>query len=247
MKKLSLVELKKQLSKPFPEEAYSSYVARDGKTLTAINPQYEILRLNDVFGTGRWKNTLTCETVQNIGLSPDAEPFWEASVKCTLTVEQYGIHHEQFGGHKCSDRGDALKSAATDAFGKCCQMLGMCPDVYLGLRESQNMPQVEQYGNECILSSFKQSGVSKFVYLSGIAVERKECEGGFWMNISGVLSFFSHISIPEAVRSIEFSPGIQICLHGLWESAKKGPRFLRVTNVLQIRKFDSLEIPELKK
>lgn len=54
-------------------------------------------------------------------------------VKCRLTVKAYGLAREQFGGNSNYDRGDAYKSACSDALGKCASQLGIGSYVYKGL------------------------------------------------------------------------------------------------------------------
>jgi hypothetical protein len=56
-------------------------------------------------------------------------------VKSTLTIDDYGIRIEQYGGNANSDRGDAYKGACTDALSKCASYIGIGMDVYKGLHD----------------------------------------------------------------------------------------------------------------
>ena len=58
-------------------------------------------------------------------------------VKAMLTIQEYGIAIEQYGGNDNSDRGDAYKGACTDALSKCASYLGIGMDVYKGLRDER--------------------------------------------------------------------------------------------------------------
>jgi hypothetical protein len=58
-------------------------------------------------------------------------------VKATVTIPEYGIEIEQYGGNDNPDRGDAYKGACTDALSKCASYLGVGMDVYKGLRDER--------------------------------------------------------------------------------------------------------------
>ena len=107
------------LKEPFPEEAISFH---DRTGLASIGTMYVVERLNEVFGLDGW--TAAYELVE-------AEEM--VVVKCRLTVKGYGLIREQFGGNSNQDRGDAYKSACSDALGKCASQLGIGSYVYKGL------------------------------------------------------------------------------------------------------------------
>jgi Rad52/22 family double-strand break repair protein len=107
------------LLEPFPEEAISFH---EHTSLASIGTMYVVERLNEVFGLDGW--TAAYELVE-------AEEM--VVVKCCLTVKAYGLMREQFGGNSNYDRGDAYKSACSDALGKCASQLGIGSYVYKGL------------------------------------------------------------------------------------------------------------------
>jgi Rad52/22 family double-strand break repair protein len=107
-----------KLTHRIPDEAIS-FNPETG--LASINPAYVIERLNQVFGLNGWQATY--EIVET-------KPM--VVVKCRLSIAPYGIVREQFGGNQMADRGDAYKSACSDAPGKCASQLGIGIDVYKG-------------------------------------------------------------------------------------------------------------------
>ncbi|MFZ0591581.1 MAG: Rad52/Rad22 family DNA repair protein [Bryobacteraceae bacterium] len=111
------------LREPFPEEAISFH---EHTALASIGTMYVVERLNEVFGLDGW--TASYELVE-------AEEM--VVVKCRLTVKAYAIMREQFGGNSNYDRGDAYKSACSDALGKCASQLGIGGYVYKGLVRPQ--------------------------------------------------------------------------------------------------------------
>jgi hypothetical protein len=124
-------EVVTNLKEPFPEEAISFH---DRTGLASIGTMYVVERLNEVFGLDGW--TAAYELVE-------AEAM--VVVKCRLAVMAYGLMREQFGGNSNQDRGDAYKSACSDALGKCASQLGIGSYVYKGLvrqpaREATNHP-----------------------------------------------------------------------------------------------------------
>ncbi|MBO7314539.1 MAG: hypothetical protein J6U49_02620 [Alistipes sp.] len=96
--------------KPHPSKAY----------LTTINSIYVTERLNDVFGVGSWQTQ--SEIVENTQKM--------IVVKTTLTIPEYGISYECYGGNDNADRGDAYKGAVTDALTKICSWLGIGAEVW---------------------------------------------------------------------------------------------------------------------
>jgi Rad52/22 family double-strand break repair protein len=111
----SIVE---QLTASIPDEAIST---NQDTGLASINQAYVIERLNQVFGLNGWQAVY--EIVESTPM---------VVVKCRLTIAHYGIVREQFGGNRMADRGDAYKSACTDALGKCASQIGIGIDVYKG-------------------------------------------------------------------------------------------------------------------
>jgi hypothetical protein len=115
-------DLLEKLKAPLPAEAVSPNPDRPG--LSVIKVIYVVERLNEVFGLSGWH--VANQVVESGRM---------IVVKATVTVPEYGIEIEQYGGNDNSDRGDAYKGACTDALSKCASYLGVGMDVYKGLRD----------------------------------------------------------------------------------------------------------------
>lgn len=113
-----------KLKAPLPPEAVSPNPERPG--LSVIKVIYVVERLNEVFGLNGW------HVVNQV-----VESGRMIVVKATVTVPEYGIEIEQYGGNDNPDRGDAYKGACTDALSKCASYLGVGMDVYKGLRDER--------------------------------------------------------------------------------------------------------------
>jgi len=120
-------EMLEKLKAPLPAEAVSPNPDRPG--LSVIKVIYVVERLNEVFGLNGWH-------VANLVV----ESGRMVVVKATVTVPEYGIEIEQYGGNDNPDRGDAYKGACTDALSKCASYLGVGMDVYKGLRDERLKP-----------------------------------------------------------------------------------------------------------
>lgn len=237
-------QLMKALSEPFPDEAHPGV---DSRGMTQIVHQYEIDRLNSVFGLGGWHDKYSQEVVRDMG-ADQFSPLYEASCKCVLTIPRYGIRHEQNGGHVDSNRGDAEKSPKTDALGKCCQKLGIAGDVYKGLRVVQQMPKIENYGPEA--NGLQYSRNHKYVYVFGVVTETvvEPANDTDWLLVNGLLCLASFSDVFTIVQGLPGSTAVGKMLHAhaLWEYPKKGQKFLRITHIIDIRSFDPIVIPELR-
>ena len=117
-------EVLEKLKTPLPPEAVSPNPDRPG--LSVIKVIYVVERLNDVFGLNGWR------VVNQV-----IESGRMVVVKATVTIPEYGISIEQYGGNDNPDRGDAYKGACTDALSKCASYLGIGMDVYKGLRDER--------------------------------------------------------------------------------------------------------------
>ena len=113
-------DLLEKLQAPLPPQAVSPNTDRPG--LSTIKVIYVVERLNEVFGLNGWH--MANEVVEKGAM---------VVVKSTLTIDDYGIRIEQYGGNANSDRGDAYKGACTDALSKCASYIGIGMDVYKGL------------------------------------------------------------------------------------------------------------------
>lgn len=117
-------EQEQQLRQPLPAEAKKPHPSK--KFLTTINAIYVTERLNDVFGVGSWG--VKSEMIDNSGKM--------VVVKTTLSIPEYGIEYECYGGNDNPDLGDAYKGAVTDAITKIGSWLGIGVEVW------KNQPQV---------------------------------------------------------------------------------------------------------
>src|SRR5580700_16350 len=117
-------DVKVKLKEPLPREAVSPNPQKPG--LSVIKVIYVVERLNEVFGLNGWHvDNEVVETGRMV------------VVRATLSVPQYAIAIEQFGGNDNPDRGDAYKGACTDALSKCASYLGIGMDVYKGLHDER--------------------------------------------------------------------------------------------------------------
>lgn len=107
-----------RLKEPLPAKALKPHPSKS--FLTTINSIYVTERLNDVFGTGSWQTQ--SEIVENTQKM--------IVVKTTLTIPEYGISYECYGGNDNADRGDAYKGAVTDALTKIGSWLGIGAEVW---------------------------------------------------------------------------------------------------------------------
>jgi hypothetical protein len=117
-------DILEKLKAPLPLEAVSPNPDKPG--LSVIKVIYVVERLNDVFGLNGWR------VVNQV-----VESGRMVVVKATVTIPEYGIVIEQYGGNDNPDRGDAYKGACTDALSKCASYLGVGMDVYKGLRDER--------------------------------------------------------------------------------------------------------------
>jgi hypothetical protein len=112
--------MQEALSAPLPEGAVTAHPTKP--YLSNIKAIYVIERLNEVFGIGGWKQTTEI-------LEADQKMV---VVKSYLTVPEYGIELESYGGNDNPDRGDAYKGAVTDALTKMGSYLGIGAHVWKG-------------------------------------------------------------------------------------------------------------------
>lgn len=108
------------LNRPLPAEAVKPHPSKT--FLSTIKIPYVTEVLNEVFGVGGWQiRTDLVEAGAKMVV-----------VKTTLTVDEYGIHYECYGGNDNPDRGDAYKGAVTDAMTKIASWMGIGADVFKG-------------------------------------------------------------------------------------------------------------------
>lgn len=121
-------EMREQLRKPLPKEAIKPHPTKT--FLSTIKAIYVVERLNDVFGTGNWKTKTEVIATER---AEKKAPM--VIVKSVLTVNDYDIEIEAFGGNDNADLGDAYKGAATDALTKIGSYLEIGIDVFKGLAD----------------------------------------------------------------------------------------------------------------
>ena len=130
-------ELVEKLRKPLPNEAVTKHPTKS--YLSSIKAIYVVERLNDVFGLGGWK--IKNELVELYDFKKSVKGAEVAGtmvvMKATLTVPQYGIEFEAYGGNDNDDRGDAYKGACTDALTKIGSYMFIGMEVYKGIHGSQ--------------------------------------------------------------------------------------------------------------
>lgn len=129
-------QLKQELSAPLPSDAVKPHPTKT--YLSSIKAIYVTERLNDVFGIGKWQLKTDLVERGNNGT---------VVVKATLTVPEYNVYYESFGGNdnggensKNFDLGDAFKGATTDAITKIGSYLEIGIDVFKGKGNSPAKP-----------------------------------------------------------------------------------------------------------
>ena len=150
-------DLLEKLKASLPPQAVSPNPDRPG--LSAIKVIYVVERLNEVFGLNGWH--IANEVVEKGAM---------VVVKGTLTIDDYGIRIEQYGGNANSDRGDAYKGACTDALSKCASYIGIGMDVYKGLRDerapnngnARSKPRAETYAHKAVSSLTTKNMADRF-------------------------------------------------------------------------------------
>lgn len=130
MKTLNAEQLE-LLNQPLPAEAKKQHPTK--KFLTTINPVYVTERLNKVFGVGAWKIHSEVIKIHTEAMSGMVKMV---VVKTTLSIPEYGIEYECFGGNDNPDLGDAFKGAVTDAITKIGSWMG------IGIEVWKNMPHI---------------------------------------------------------------------------------------------------------
>lgn len=119
-KRVVTEEMRARLCAPLPAEAVTPHPTK--KFLSSIKSIYVTERLNEVYGVGSWK--IKTEVVDNSTKM--------IVCKVTLTIPEYGIEYECFGGNDNPYLGDAYKGATTDALTKIASWMGIGGEVFRG-------------------------------------------------------------------------------------------------------------------
>lgn len=114
----------KAIQKPLPPEAVSPHPTL--KFLDTINAAYIMERLDDCFGIGGWH-------IEDNGITwiEDKNGKNFACTKVTLTITEYNLSFNAYGGSNNTDPGDMMKGAVTDGFTSCCKQLGIGRHVWM--------------------------------------------------------------------------------------------------------------------
>lgn len=155
---------KQKLAAALPEWAVTKHPTKT--YLSVIHPMAVIDRLNEVFGVGAWHfktEYLDCKAVQQ-----GQRQAYMSAVKGTLSVPEFDIHIEQYGGSTNDDMGDALKGGATDALTKCASYLGVGASIYKGQGNTEPPKEwtVEEALHHVAQSTDSQDLVKRFKELS---------------------------------------------------------------------------------
>ena len=118
-------EMRKELRKPFPAEAYSKHPTKT--FLTTLKAMYITERLNDVFGIGRW--SINVEIIERT----DDYVLVQGEFIC---LDHEVLVPKQFGGHKTTGKNteiaDGYKSALTDCQSKIASYFEVGIDMFKG-------------------------------------------------------------------------------------------------------------------
>lgn len=237
-----------RLSAPLPSEALTPI---PGTEFTAIKDAYVKERLNTVLGPDGWSvsepKIISLETArdsENHALSGlNGRPLWAATVSVTVSVKAFKKKYHGFGGNQNEDKGDALKGAATDAFGKAISdLIGI--EVYKGLVDPQNLPQTVQYSQPDVVgTAAAKNGHGKFLWHSGVITEKIEGRERIWFLCNGMLCY---VDDPRELKKIADAPICsKITFHATREYSNRSP-LMKVVSVLEVRQFDKIQIPEMK-
>lgn len=107
------------LTQPFAEEEIRQFEGRGGKTMTYIEDETVMDRLDAAFGVGGWQVLV------------EAVPVYEGVVKVRLgiRVAEEWTWYEDFG-YPNQAGGDVLKEAVSDGIRRCGRYLGIARDLY---------------------------------------------------------------------------------------------------------------------
>ena len=131
-----------ELRAPLPEWAVEAHPTKP--YLSTINQIAVIERMNEVFGIGKW--FLRNKVLETVPPEKDSKMGAMIVVKSWLTVPEYGIALENYGGNDNADRGDAYKGACTDAFTKMGSYLGIGAEVWKSKGKGKAAPAAKAAG-----------------------------------------------------------------------------------------------------
>jgi hypothetical protein len=108
---------RQQMTAPFAEEELRQFEGRGGKTMTYIEDETVMDRLDVGYGYGNWQVAV--------------EPISDSVVKVRLGVRETGewVWYEDFG-YPNREGGESLKEAVSDGIRRCGRMVGIARDLY---------------------------------------------------------------------------------------------------------------------
>lgn len=170
MEKLTDKQLE-MLRRPLPKEAISQHPTKP--FLSTIKAIYDVERLNQVFGIGNWN--LKSEIIDNSTSM--------IIVKSTLTIPEYGIELESYGGNnnggensKNFDLGDAYKGATTDALTKICSYLEIGIDVFKGNGSKASNNEVKPNTISKMENGLNKAKIAKWLNNISLEEDKKQLE-----------------------------------------------------------------------
>ncbi len=122
------------LTDPFADEELRQFQGRGGRTMTYIEDETVMDRLDAAFGVGGWQ------------LLVEAVPVYEGVVKVKLGIRMSDAWtwYEDFGYPNSTD-GDLLKEAVSDGIRRCGRYLGIARDLYR--KRTHEAPHAPQNGH----------------------------------------------------------------------------------------------------
>lgn len=107
------------LTRKFTDDEVQHFEGRGGKTMTYVEDESVMDRLDEALGFGNWS------------VDVDPIPVYEGVVKVRLGVltEHGWVFYEDFG-YPNHDGGEQLKEAVSDGIRRCGRMLGIARDLY---------------------------------------------------------------------------------------------------------------------
>jgi len=110
---------REQMVAPFADEELQHFAGRGGKTMTYIEDETVMDRLDAGYGYGNWQ------------VQVEAVPYAEGVVKVRLGVREFGewLWFEDFGYPNQKD-GDVLKESVSDGIRRCGRYVGIARDLY---------------------------------------------------------------------------------------------------------------------
>lgn len=124
-----------QLTAPFAEEELRQFEGRGGRTMTYIEDETVMDRLDATFGIGGWQ-----VLVEPVSLAEGV-----VKVKLGVMVDPFGWTWYEDFGYPNQQGGDVLKEAVSDGIRRCGRYLGIARDLYR--KRTYEAPRAAQNGH----------------------------------------------------------------------------------------------------